>query len=76
MSPSLFTLTDWAISCLAIGVIGFIGQFTWNTLAADVLYWEDETPDKQIPPVYWPAAAVALFIFVAVFFYAAHWAGF
>jgi len=76
MTPTLWTLTDWAVLCAALALVGTLGQLLWNVMLADVFDWEDAEPGEQIPPLFWAAAAIVLFIAVAVFFYAGHWAGF
>jgi len=59
-----WTFGDWAALCAGIALFGPIAQFLWNTVFADVRYWEGQWDDEPIPPLFWTGLACLLFIVV------------
>jgi len=57
-----WTFGDWAALCAVLALFGPIGQFLWNTVFADVRYWDDQSQGEQIPPLFWTGLAAFLFV--------------
>jgi len=57
-----WTFGDWASLCAMLALFGPFVQFLWNTVFADLRYWDDESQGEQIPPLFWTGLAAFLFI--------------
>jgi len=57
-----WTFTDWLAACALLAVFGPIGQFLWNTVHDDVMYWEGQSRGEHIPPLFWSGFAAFLLL--------------